>query len=102
MTVSTQFLLVYYPFCDAQASSAFSALIYNGKILRSRFSKMGIDPTELGVDYLLRRESKKNRCITRAFSGVENPFLFSDLAALKKPPNQKIKRRLFNVREGSD
>ena len=31
--------------------------------------------------------------LIRAFSDVETPFLFSDLAALTlKPPNQKIKK----------
>ena len=38
-----------------------------------------------------------------AFSDIEKPFLFSDLAALMtlKLPNQKIKK-LFSVREGLD
>ena len=36
--------------------------------------------------------------VIRAFSDVEKPF--SGLA--NKPSNQKIKKRLFNVREGSD
>ena len=36
----------------------------------------------------------------RAFSDVEKPFLFSDLAALTA--KSETKKRLLNVREGSD
>ena len=49
--------------------------------------------------YMLTLCQAGNRVI-RAFSDVQKPFLFSDLAV--KAASQKIKKRFFNVREGSD
>ena len=38
----------------------------------------------------------------RAFSDVNKPFLFSDLAIKGAQSETKIKKKFFNVREGSD
>ena len=44
--------------------------------------------------------AEKQLCIIRAFSDVEKPFLFSDLAV--KAAKSENKKRLYNVKEGSD